>query len=117
MPRIQITRLRAAAATALLSFLLAAPAFASHDGWDDDDYGDRRGYPVYRHDRHCDRDSHGWGDRNDYGDRDHYREGRRHREYGAYGCRQCGRRWSDRGSFHRHLSREHGIPFRHFPSW
>lgn len=121
MPRITMTRLRAAAATALLSLTLAAPAFAGHDDWDDD-HGDRRGYPVHRHDRSCDHDDwdrgrgrgyyegrgyHDWrgyrGQRGYYGDRGH-----RYRD--EYGCRPCGRRWSRRDAFHRHLTHSHHVP-------
>jgi hypothetical protein len=109
MPRIQITRLRAAAATALLS--LAAPAFASHDDWDDDDYGRGRGYPVYSHDQRCghhgyDRD---YGRGGYYGNRSglNWPDPRSHREYS---CRPCRRRYGDERSFYHHLRHQHGVP-------
>ena len=121
MPRSKATRLRAAAATALLTLTLAAPALAGRGDWDDRHHGDR-GYPVHRHDRSCGHD--GWRD-----DRGHYDGGRRgydrhddRSHYGrhdryehAYNCRPCGRGWRSRDSFHRHLAHHHRIPFRLFP--
>ena len=117
MSLIRMTRLRAAAAAALLSLTLAAPAFAGHDDGDDET-GSGRGYPVYQHDRHCDRDDRGgrggyyggWGDHRGRGTWD--RSYRRHEEYG---CRPCGRRWRDEDGFYRHLTRHHGVPYRAIP--
>jgi hypothetical protein len=117
MARIKLTRVRAAAATALLSLTLAAPAFADHGDWNDDDRR-RRGYPVHRHDRSCDHDRDGWErgrdrghwERGYYGDRGHY-EGRGQRNHDEYACRPCSKRWESRHRFHRHLSRHHGVPF------
>ncbi len=123
MFRIRMTRFRAAAATALLSLSLAAPALADHDDWRDDGYGPRRGYPVHRHERSCDHDDRR-GDRGGYYDRhesrwngfrgrSHYGRDSRHRD--EYGCRPCGRRFSREGTFHRHLSDSHGVPYRAIP--
>jgi hypothetical protein len=122
MPGSKITRLRAALASALLTFSLAAPALANDD-WN-------RGYPVHRHDRSCDHD--GWrGDRWRNERWDHGRWDRRDRHHGGryygdrrgryerygheYYCRPCGRGWDGRSSFHRHLARQHHIPFWAFP--
>ncbi|MBM4382274.1 MAG: hypothetical protein FJ091_02780 [Deltaproteobacteria bacterium] len=119
--RFQITRLRAAAAAALLSVSLAAPALAGHDDWDDDDYRYRRGYPVHEHGRHCDHDwdrgrrhwRGGWGHDRGYYGRDYY--SRHDHDYG-YGCRPCGKRWGSRDKFHRHLRKYHGIPSHFVPN-
>ena len=118
--RFQITRLRAAVDTALLSVSLAAPALAGRDGgWDDDHHRYRRGYPVHEHGRSCDHD---WdrGDRRGRWDRDRGYYGRdyygRHDRDYDYGCRQCGKRWGDRDKFHRHLRRHHGIPSHFVPN-
>jgi hypothetical protein len=125
--RFQITRLRAAAAAALLSVSLATPALARDDDWRDDGY--RRGYPVHEHGRHCDRDGHDRWDRGDHGrhwDRDRRWHGG-YRDYGRrgydhydrdyeYGCRPCGKRWGDRDKFHRHLRRHHGIASHFVPN-
>jgi hypothetical protein len=105
MFRIHISRIRAATAAALLSLSLAAPALAGHDDWNDG-YGEGRGYPVHRHERSCDHER--WRG-NDYGDRGGYGRDRQHRE--EYGCRPCGRRFSDESRFHRHLARQHGVPY------
>ena len=127
MPRNSIPRLRAMAAAALLSLSLAAPALADDDDWYDRDHG-RRGYPVHRHDRSCDRDdrySGGWGEsrwghgghsggHGYYGEQRYYGS-RGHRHGDAYGCRPCGRRWSSRDPFHHHLAHDHRVPFWAFP--
>jgi hypothetical protein len=120
MLRNKPSRARAAAAATLLSLSLAAPALADDD-WGD--RGERHGYPVHRHDRSCDHEGrhHGqWGDSRwsgggHYGGRDHrggrhYHGGRRHRHGASYGCRPCGRRWSSREPFHRHLAHAHRVP-------
>lgn len=111
MSRIQLARLRAAAATALLTLTLAAPALANQDDWDDDS-GRERGYPVHQHDRACDRDGRGgYGGRGDYyRDSDTQGRGHHYREE-SYGCRPCHRRWADEESFRRHLQRHHGVPY------
>jgi hypothetical protein len=120
--RFQITRLRAAAAAALLSVSLAAPAFADRD-WDDDDHYDRRGYPVHEHGRSCGRDwdrggwygrwDRGWGRERGYYVRDYYDHHDRDHDYG---CRPCGKRWGSRDKFHRHLRKHHGIPSHFVPN-
>jgi hypothetical protein len=123
----KISRMRAAVAAALLSFSLAAPAFADR-GWDDDDdWRHRRGYPVHEHGRHCDR-GHGHGHshgRDYYDDRDRgwgWNHNRGYRYYSDrihhdadYGCGPCGRRWRSRDKFHRHLSSHHGVPYHAIP--
>jgi hypothetical protein len=94
---ITLARLRAAAAGGLLSLALAAPALADRGDWRRGDDSPRRGYPVYEHGRHCDRD---W-DRAGHGKR---------RQRDVYACRPCGRRWGDRAAFYRHLQSHHHVP-------
>ncbi len=134
MFRIRMNRLRAATAAALFSLTLAAPALADRDRWGDDD-DHRRGVPVHRHDRRCDhddrrghygrerwghergwRDDHGWRGERGWGrDRSWWDRGdRRHRGH-EYGCRPCRRRWGSEDHFHRHLTQNHGVPYRAIP--
>jgi len=112
MFQIRMTRLRALAATSLLSLSLAAPALADHRDWDD---GYQRGYPVHRHDRHCDHDGRGgyWGDRGGW-DRRGWEDGYRYRER-RYGCGECGRRFRSENDYYRHVRKHHGFPRWAFP--
>jgi len=126
MLRNRTSRLGAAMAAALLSFSLAAPAFAEHD--DDDWREGRRGYTVHRHGDHCDHDRDRDWDRRRYGDRwrggySDWERGRHARYYDGgnrhyaheYGCRPCGKRWRSQDKFHRHLTRHHHVPYHAIP--
>jgi hypothetical protein len=101
MLRSKRSSLRAAAATALLSLSLAAPAFAGHDDWRDD-HG-RRGYRVHRH-----------GDSCDFRGHDH-RAHRAHHRGHFFACRRCGKRWRSEARFHRHLHDHHRVAYHAIP--